>query len=72
MCAAAHGWVGLGRIVYASSAVQTAAWYAELGAGQPPVRALRVTDVVPGAVVAGPDPELAGQVLALHREFRGR
>jgi tRNA(Arg) A34 adenosine deaminase TadA len=71
MCAAAHGWVGLGRIVYASSAEQTAAWYAELGAGQSPVRALRVPDVVPGAVVAGPDPELAEQVLALHRAFRG-
>jgi tRNA(Arg) A34 adenosine deaminase TadA len=71
MCAAAHGWAGLGRIVYASSAAQTAAWYAELGAGPAPVRALPVTDVVPGAVVAGPDPDLAAEVLALHRRFRG-
>jgi tRNA(Arg) A34 adenosine deaminase TadA len=72
MCAAAHGWVGLGRIVYASSAVQTAAWYEELGAGASPVRALRINDVVPGVAVVGPDPELAEQVLALHRRFRGR
>jgi len=31
MCAAAHAWVGLGRIVYASSSVQLAGWLAELG-----------------------------------------
>src|SRR3712207_7274778 len=26
LCAAAHAWVGLGRIVYASSSVQLTAW----------------------------------------------
>ncbi|HXL90650.1 MAG TPA: nucleoside deaminase [Streptosporangiaceae bacterium] len=72
MCAAAHGWVGLGRIVYASSAPQTAAWYAELGVGSSPVAPLRITDVVPGATVAGPVPELAEQVYELHRRFRTR
>jgi tRNA(Arg) A34 adenosine deaminase TadA len=71
MCAAAHGWAGLGRIVYASSAGQTAAWYAELGAGPSPVRPLRITDVLSGAVVAGPVPDLAEQVHELHRRFRG-
>ena len=70
MCAAAHGWAGLGRIVYASSAPQTAAWYSELGVGASPVKALRVTDVVPGVAVAGPVPELAEHVYALHRRFR--
>ncbi len=29
ICAAAHGWIGLGRNVYASSAEQTGAWLAE-------------------------------------------
>src|SRR5690625_1764918 len=29
MCAAAHGWVGLGRIVYISSSRQLAAWMKE-------------------------------------------
>ncbi|TMZ54504.1 nucleoside deaminase, partial [Klebsiella pneumoniae] len=28
MCAAAHGWVGLGRIVYVSSSEQLSAWLA--------------------------------------------
>src|SRR5271154_1774731 len=70
MCAAAHGWAGLGRIVYASSAPQTASWYAELGVGPSPVAPLRVTDVLPGAAVAGPVQELADQVYELHRKFR--
>ncbi|WP_242597190.1 nucleoside deaminase [Billgrantia sulfidoxydans] len=36
MCAAAHGWVGLGRIVYASSSEQLSGWLAELGAPAAP------------------------------------
>ncbi|HEX7044218.1 MAG TPA: nucleoside deaminase [Burkholderiales bacterium] len=71
MCAAAHGWAGLGRIVYASSSAQLAEWLAELGAPTPPVRPLRIQDVLPGAVVEGPVPELAAQVRALHRRFHG-
>ncbi|MGH3251310.1 MAG: nucleoside deaminase [Trebonia sp.] len=69
MCAAAHGWAGLGRIVYVTSAEQTAAWLAELGVRPAPVAALAIGDVVPGAEVAGPVPGLAGQVRDLHRRF---
>ncbi|WP_199831117.1 nucleoside deaminase [Streptomyces sp. NBRC 110028] len=71
MCAAAHGWVGLGRIVYASSSEQLAGWLAELGVPAPPVRALPIREVVPGAVVAGPYPVLAEEVRTLHRRFHG-
>ncbi|MFI7154696.1 nucleoside deaminase [Nonomuraea sp. NPDC050022] len=67
MCAAAHGWVGLGRIVYASSSEQLAGWLAELGVPAPPVRTLPIQQVVPGAVVEGPVSELAAQVRELHR-----
>lgn len=70
MCAAAHGWVGLGRIVYISSAEQTGAWLAELGVGKSPVRPLAITDVVPELTVEGPVPELVDEVRALHRRFR--
>jgi len=70
MCAAAHGWVGLGRIVYATSSEQLVAWLAELGVRPGPVRPLAITEVVPGQVVAGPVPELAEQVHELHRRFR--
>jgi tRNA(Arg) A34 adenosine deaminase TadA len=71
MCAAAHAWVGLGRIVYVSSSEQLTAWLAELGVPpSSPVRALAVRDVAPGLTVQGPVPELAGQVRELHRRFR--
>lgn len=66
MCAAAHGWVGLGRIVYASSSAQLAEWASELGFPTSPVAALPIDSVVPGAHVDGPDPELAERVRTLH------
>jgi tRNA(Arg) A34 adenosine deaminase TadA len=71
MCAAAHAWVGLGRIVYAASSEQLSAWLAELGVAPPPVRALPINDVAPDVVVDGPVAELAEQVRALHRRFYG-
>jgi tRNA(Arg) A34 adenosine deaminase TadA len=70
MCAAAHGWVGLGRIVYVTSTEQMGAWLAELGVGPAPVLPLAIPEVVDGAVVAGPVPGLAGHVRDLHRRFR--
>jgi len=69
MCAAAHGWVGLGRIVYASSSEQLTEWLRELGVPPPPVRPLPIRDVVPNVVVDGPVPELALLVHALHERF---
>jgi tRNA(Arg) A34 adenosine deaminase TadA len=73
MCAAAHAWVGLGRIVYVASSGQLGAWLAEWDVPPPPVRTLSVNEVAPGVVVAGPVPELADEVRELHRRFhRGR
>jgi tRNA(Arg) A34 adenosine deaminase TadA len=69
MCAAAHGWVGLGRIVYVSSSEQLAAWLSELGVPEPPVRTLPIQAIVPDAVVEGPVDGLAEQVHELHRRF---
>lgn len=69
MCAAAHAWVGLSRIVYATSSQQLTGWLAELGQGPSPVRALAISEVAPGVTVAGPAPELADQVRDLHRRF---
>jgi len=72
MCAAAHGWVGLGRIVYASSSRQLVAWVAELGAPPSPVRTLTIQEVVPDLPVQGPAPELAEAVHDLIRRFQSR
>ena len=69
MCAAAHGWVGLGRIVYASSSEQLASWLDELNASPPPVATLPIGDVVPGQPVEGPFPVLAAAVRDLHRQY---
>lgn len=67
MCAAAHGWVGLDRIVYAHSAAQLTQWLDELGAPPSPVRALPVQEVVPGIEVQGPVPALAERLREMHR-----
>ena len=68
MCAAAHGWVGLGRIVYASSSVQLSTWFGELATELPPVATLPIKTVVPHVVIDGPDPDLAEQIRDLHRK----
>lgn len=69
MCAAAHGWVGLGRIVYVSSSEQLTAWLSELGVPAPAVRALPIREVVPNVRVEGPVAGLAEQVHDLHRRL---
>ncbi len=69
MCAAAHGWVGLGRIVYVSSSEQLATWLTALGVPAPPVRTLPIREVVPNVVVDGPVSSLVEQVHNLHRRF---
>jgi tRNA(Arg) A34 adenosine deaminase TadA len=70
MCAAAHAWVGLGRIVYASSSAQLGGWLAEFGAPPSPVTPLPINDVAPGVPVEGPVAGLAEEVHELHRRFR--
>lgn len=72
MCSAAHGWVGLGRIVYASSSEQLAQWLKEMGAEPSPVYNLRIQDVIRDAQVDGPVPELAKQVHELQRRYHSR
>ncbi|MGP4112155.1 nucleoside deaminase [Streptomyces sp. 4N509B] len=69
MCATAHGWVGLGRIVYVSSSAQLGQWLKEFGAPPPPIRPLPVRDLVPDADVTGPVPGLADEVRELHRRY---
>lgn len=67
MCAAAHAYAGLGRIVYASSGAQLRSWMEELGVGAGPVASLEIGQVAPGLRVEGPVEELGGRVFELHR-----
>lgn len=67
MCSAAHGWVGLGRIVYASSSKQLVEWLSDFGAEPSRVRSLPIEEVIRDTQVDGPVPELAAEVRELQR-----
>lgn len=71
MCSAAHGWVGLGRIVYASSSAQLIEWLEAMNVALPPVTAIPIQHVVPGIKVDGPVPGFDERVHALHRRRHG-
>ncbi|MDQ4214498.1 nucleoside deaminase [Microbacterium capsulatum] len=66
MCSAAHAWVGLGRIVYATGSAQLAAWLEEWGIPAGPVAVLPITAIAPGVETAGPVEEFADEVRRLH------
>ncbi len=72
MCSAAHGWVGLGRIVYASSAAQLTGWLADLGVPMSRVRPLPIGEVIHDAVTEGPVEEFARQIRELHIRYHAR
>ncbi|MBP5979277.1 MAG: nucleoside deaminase [Halomonas sp.] len=67
MCAAAHGWAGLGRIVYISSSEQLGRWLADMGVAPSPVKALPIKQIVPTLEVEGPIAGLDEKVHALHQ-----
>jgi len=71
MCAAAHGWVGLGRIVYASSSEQLEQWLEAMGGAPPPGRPLPIQAIVPEAEGEGPEPAFADRIHGLHRRLHG-
>ncbi|MFL1382425.1 nucleoside deaminase, partial [Nocardiopsis protaetiae] len=72
MCAAAHAWAGLGRIVYACSSAQLTEWRTAWGLPPGPVRPLPIAEVAPDVPVEGPVPELAEAVRSLHARSHGR
>lgn len=72
MCSAAHAWVGLGRIVYATSSAQLSQWHAEWGLEPGPVAALPIRTVAPGIPVDGPADDLVDEVKELQRRLAER
>ncbi|WP_194239512.1 nucleoside deaminase [Pseudactinotalea terrae] len=71
MCAAAHGWVGIGRLVFVMSTPQLVELRAELGLPAGPVAPLRAQEVAPQVTVLGPEPSLVEAVADLHRRSVG-
>lgn len=72
MCSAAHGLVGLGKIVYASSSKQLSEWKKELGVETQSIQSIPIEGVILNAEVVGPVPELAEQVHELHRQYHAK
>lgn len=73
MCAAAHGWLGLGPIVYLSSAQQLQQWLQEAGAPAAPIKFVPVQELIPGVEVRGPgSSELLEQIKALQLRSQAR
>lgn len=68
MCAAAHAWVGLGRIVYIMSSAQLSQWREEHGLPTLPVNPLPVREVAPCIEVHGPVAPFDKEVLKLHEQ----
>lgn len=73
MCAAAHGWLGLGPIVYLSSAQQLQEWLREANAPAAPITFRPVQAIIKGAEVRGPGKgELLAQIRQLHLRYHAQ
>ncbi|WP_441000033.1 nucleoside deaminase [Fodinibius sp. SL11] len=72
MCAAAHGWVGLGRIVFISSSNQLTKWLKVFNKDSSPVKPISINEIVPNVEVEGPVPELVNEIKELHRKYHGQ
>lgn len=70
MCSAAHAWVGLGRIVYASSSKQLAKWMEAMGQAPGPVFNLPIEEVIREAQVEGPDLDFEEELCQMQRIYR--
>lgn len=70
MCSAAHAWVGLGRIVYASSSRQLVEWTREMGAAPGPVFNLPIEEVIRDARAEGPVLAFEEEIRDLQRAYR--
>lgn len=67
MCSAAHGWVGLGTLVYLSSATQLGEWQKEFNLPSAPINFLPVEDIIKNVEVRGPaDGDLLQEIKKLH------
>lgn len=69
MRAVAHGYVGLGRIAYATSSAQLAGWLAQWKIPHSRLRDLATQQVLNGVEVDGPAPQLVEEIHELHRQF---
>lgn len=72
MCAAAHGWTGLGTVAYLSSGKQLSRWLEEMGEPAAPINFIPIQEIVPNCKVKGPaDGPLVEKIKSFHKKYRG-
>lgn len=70
MCATAHGWVGLGPIVYLSSSKQLGEWLKEMNVPNNHIIFHPIEDMIPNIEVRGPaSGYLLDEIKNLHRAY---
>lgn len=70
MCSAAHGWVGLGTLVYLSSAKQLGEWQKDFNLPEAPINFLPVEDIIKKVEVRGPaEGEMLAEIKGLHEFY---
>ena len=69
MCAAAHAWVGLGKIVYAFSSLQLSNYLSELNVTRSNVKALPINEVIDNTLTVGPFLEFEDEIKLLHKTY---
>lgn len=67
MCSAAHGWVGLGDIHYASSTKQLVSWLNEFNVKKSNVKPLEILEVIENVNVYGPYNEFYDTLREYHK-----
>ena len=71
MCSAAHAWVGLGTIIFATSGAQLGEWHRAWGVPAGPVAPLTIGQVAPQVPTLGPVEELEPDIRGLHARLHG-
>lgn len=70
MCAAAHGWVGIGKLVYLSSGEQLGSWLEEFGAPPAPIKSIPAEKIIKNVEVKGPATgSLLERIKEMHRTY---
>lgn len=67
MCAAAHGWAGIGGLVYLSSAEQLGEWMKEAGSKEAPIHFFPVEEIIKDIRLKGP---AEGELIEKIRELQ--
>ena len=69
MCAAANGWVGIGTLVYLSSAKQLGEWQKEYNLPEAPIHFLPVENIIKNIEIRGPgEGNLLNEIKNIHQK----